>query len=119
MKLQIAHQHLRVRIDSDELAELLAGRSVTLRTQFAHAFALRCELSLAAQAPASLTGAADDWRIHLPADQVRDLATRLPAREGLRFELEGAAGAHALSLLFDVDVRDGARRLKIARGVKP
>ncbi|HUW54349.1 MAG TPA: hypothetical protein VMV99_13125 [Rhodanobacter sp.] len=115
MKLQIDNQHLRVRINEDELAQLLAGTAVTLRTRQAEVFALQCELSLVSQAKASLTGQAEAWRIHLPQDAVRELAGRLPTRDGLRFELGGTSDADALSLLFDVDVRDSARRLKASR----
>jgi len=115
MKLQIDDQHLRVRINEDELAQLLAGASVTSRTQFADAFALQCQLSLGALGVASLTGPPAAWQILLPEDAVRDLASRLPARDGLRFELGGPSESDTLTLLFDVDVRDSARRLKASR----
>lgn len=115
MKLQIDDQHLRVRINEDELAHLLAGASVTARTQFADAFAVQCRLSLGALEVASLTGQPAAWQIRLPQGAVRDLASRLPSREGLRFELGGPAETNTLTLLFDVDVRDSARRLKASR----
>jgi hypothetical protein len=37
------------------------------------------------------------------------LSDRLPSREGLRFDLR-ASTTHSLEVLFDVDVRDSARR---------
>lgn len=115
MKLQIEKQHLRVRIDEDELARLLAGAPVTACTQFANAFALQCELALGGSDLAAVSGQPEAWQIVLPGDAVRELASRLPTREGLRFELAGSAEAVPLTLLFDVDVRDSARRLKASR----
>jgi hypothetical protein len=116
MKLQIDDQQLRVRINEDELAQLLAGAPVTARTQFAAAFAVQCQLALGAiDAIASLTGQPACWQILLPEDAVRNLASRLPTRDGLRFELRGSAESDSLMLLFDVDVRDSARRLKTSR----
>ncbi|MCK9383001.1 MAG: hypothetical protein M0P95_18310 [Sulfuritalea sp.] len=115
MKLQIDTQQLRVRINEDELAQLLAGVSVTAHTRFADAFSLQCVLSLGSSAIASVTGQPAAWQILLPAEAVRELASRLPSRDGLRFELGGAAESDALTLLFDVDVRDSARRLKASR----
>lgn len=115
MKLQIDGQHLRVRTDEDELARLLAGEAVLARTQMAQAFVLSCELTLHDAPEASLQGRADAWQIHLPGDAVRELASRLPSRDGLQFELPTAGEAAPLTLLFDVDVRDSARRMKAAR----
>lgn len=115
MKLQIDNQHLRVRINEHELAQLLAGTPVTSCTQFADAFAQQCELSLGALDVASVTGESAAWRIQLPAGAVRDLAGRLPTRDGLSFVLGGAVESATLTLQFDVDVRDSARRLKASR----
>jgi hypothetical protein len=115
MKLQIDGPHLRVRIDEDELARLLAGEAVRSSTQMAQAFVLSCELALQEAPEASLQGSADAWQIRLPADAVRELAGRLPSRDGLQFELPTAPQAAPLTLLFDVDVRDSARRMKAAR----
>ncbi|MDE1894640.1 MAG: hypothetical protein KGM46_11060 [Pseudomonadota bacterium] len=114
MKLQLDHQQLRVRIDEAELARLLAGTPVAACTRFAGAFALQCVLSLGSAA-AALTGQPDAWQIRLPGDAVRELAGRLPSREGLRFELGAVAPSDTLTLLFDVDVRDSARRMKATR----
>ena len=110
MKLQIEGQHLRVRIDEDELARLLSGNVIRARTGFAHAFAIGFELSLVAAEAANLAGRADLWKISLPDVAVREHVSLLPTREGLRFSLPGASIADELSLLFDVDVRDSVRR---------
>jgi len=111
MKLQIEGQHLRVRIDEDELARLLAGNAVHAHTRFAEAFAMVIELKLQADAAtAKLTGQADAWRIALPEAAVCDHAGRLPTRDGLRFLLPGRSPGDELTLLFDVDVRDSVKR---------
>ena len=115
MKLQLDGQHLRVRIDEDELGRLLAGQAVEAATRFADAFAVHCIVELADQAQATLTGSAERWHIRIPAQAAKEHAARLPTREGLRFELRGASEDNTLVLLFDVDVRDSARRLKASR----
>ena len=114
MKLQIEGQHLRVRIDEDELARLLAGESIYAHTRFAEAFAMGFELQLVDAEAAKLTGQAEAWNIALPEAAVREHASRLPTRDGLRFLLPGHSTEDAITLLFDVDVRDSVRRRRSA-----
>lgn len=115
MKLQFDGQQLRVRIDEDELAVLLDGGAVSMATHAGEAFALRCTLRLHAQEAARLDGPATQCQLYLPEGAVRGLAGRLPTRDGLQFSVSGHEQAEPLRLLFDVDVRDSARRLKAAR----
>jgi hypothetical protein len=110
MKMQIEGQHLRVRIDEDELTRLLAGNVIQAHTQFAEAFAIDVSLYLTDTGTASVAGKAHAWQIALPQGDVREHADRLPTREGLRFVLATSVGEEALTLLFDVDVRDSVRR---------
>jgi hypothetical protein len=117
MKLQLDGQHLRLRIDEDELGVLLAGGTVEAATQLASALAIRCSLVLSSQPQAQCAGAPDHWQISLPGADVRELAGRLPTRDGLHFELAVAEGV-TLALLFDIDVRDSARRLKASRAAQ-
>jgi hypothetical protein len=110
MKLQIEAQHLRIRIDEEELAQLLEGHAVVGHTQFAKAFMMHCTLRLQHGDEPVFTGQADAWQIGLPEAAVREHAARLPTREGLRYLIPGEQGIDALELLFDVDVRDSVRR---------
>jgi hypothetical protein len=110
MKLQLEGQHLRVRIDEDELARLLCGKPLDTHTRFAGAFALAVSLSVEPTDAASIAGRPDNWNITLPEAAVRELAGRLPTREGLRFLLLGGGVDDALTVVFDVDVRDSVRR---------
>jgi hypothetical protein len=110
MRVQCQDQHLRVRIDEGELALLLAGGTVAGATAGGGAFRMRYALAVAEAGLPRLDGEAADWRLTLPAAPVRELAARLPSRDGLRFELPGADGGAPLELLFDVDVRDSTRR---------
>ncbi|MFK2905078.1 hypothetical protein ISP17_14035 [Dyella ginsengisoli] len=119
MKLQFDGQQLRVRIDEEELAVLLRGDAVDAATHAGDAFTLHCTLQLHAQAEARMDGPAERCQLHLPEQAVRELASRLPTRDGLQFALPGATPANTLALLFDVDVRDSARRLKAARHAAP
>lgn len=109
MKVQIEGQMLRLRIDEAELATLLAGDPLAIRTRFAGAFAIACTVRLTAGTDAVLAGSAEAWQVDLPDTAVREHAERLPTREGLRFLLAGDC-ADALELLFDVDVRDSVRQ---------
>lgn len=115
MKLQFEGQKLRLRIDEDELATLLAGASVHAHTRVADAFAIACTLRLSEAGDAHVEGTAADWFVHLPQAPVRELATRLPTRDGLSFEIAAHDATSHLTLQFDVDVRDSARRLKASR----
>lgn len=115
MKLQIEAQKLRVRVDEEELARLLAGARVESHTRFAAAFHMQVALTLTPQADASLDGQPQAWLIALPLSAVRAHAASLPNREGLHFTLAGAVDEPPLELLFDVDVRDSARRRRSTR----
>lgn len=119
MKLQFDGQQLRVRIDEDELAALLRGDAVNAATHAGDAFALHLAVQLHAAGEVRIEGTAARCRLHLPDAAVRELAGRLPTRDGLQFALPGPTPASTLALLFDVDVRDSARRLKAARHAAP
>jgi hypothetical protein len=108
MKLQLQGQHLRVRIDEDELTRLLAGQSLDERTIFGPAFAVDYSLRAIEAEQLQLDGSPAHWRLGLPLAALRTHAAQLPTREGLHFVL--GEGAQALQLTFDVDVRDSVRR---------
>ena len=113
-KLQFEDQSVRVRIDEDELARLLAGQLIASATRFNESFALCVTLVVAQLDAPFVQGTADEWQIGLPLADVRALAARLPTRDGLQYRLHGL-GDYPLDLRFDVDVRDSARRLCAAR----
>jgi hypothetical protein len=114
MKLQLENQHLRVRINEDELSDLLRGETVVALTWFADAFAHRATLRLDQVDKPGLGGKPEDWLLTLPDRDVRELSARLPTREGLHYQLPGSKGGE-LELLFDVDVRDSTRRRHATR----
>ena len=116
MKLQIEAQHLRIRVDEDELAQLLAGNAIAGHTQCTTAFMMHFTLRLQRGVEPMLTGQVDAWQVVLPEAAVREHAARLPTREGLRYLLPCERDVDALELLFDVDVRDSLRR---RNGSKP
>ncbi|RUL66507.1 hypothetical protein EKH79_01365 [Dyella dinghuensis] len=107
MRVQMEGQTLRLRVDEAELARLLSGgsaenctllpdgRTEIQRIRLADALAWRREDAI--------------WNIDIPEADVRALSDRLPSRDGLHFSFSGSA-AHPLEVLFDVDVRDSARR---------
>lgn len=115
MKLQLEGQQWRVRVDEDELGRLLGRETVAVESHAAGRFRLYGAVRLHGDPAATLEGDAARWTLTLPEAPVRELAGRLPTRDGLRFELAAASPEHALQVRFDVDVRDSARRLKASR----
>ena len=113
MKVQLQDQSLRLRIDEAELSRLLDGAPVGNRTRWPDGRIENQQLFLG-DAP-SWQREADGWRVTLDETQVRALAARLPSRDGLSMTLP-VSGGGSLQLLFDVDVRDSARRRLGGRG---
>lgn len=107
MRVQWQEQSLRLRIDEAELATLLAGGTVENTTRWPDGRDERQQLALAAQH--GWRRHDDGWRIDLADAAVRELAARLPSRDGLSFEL-AVPGGGTLQILFDVDVRDSVRQ---------
>lgn len=127
MKVQLQGQSLRLRIDEDELACLLAGGDVLNETRAAPGVVACQRVRLlpgaaVSEAPGAVVGggagtgedvvvafaaSGGEWRFDLPETAVRDYVARLPCRDALEFELP--AGGFTLKLAFEVDVRDSVR----------
>ncbi|MGY0611358.1 MULTISPECIES: hypothetical protein [unclassified Luteimonas] len=108
MKVQLQGQSLRLRIDEEELARLLAGKELVNETQAAPG-AIACQrLRLLVGGAARFDADGGAWTFSLPDAEVRGYVARLPCRDALEFELPG--GGAALKLAFEVDVRDSVRR---------
>ena len=107
MKLQLEGQRLRLRIDEAELARLLAGETLADPTRLAPAQSLERRLCLRDQAAATLDWSGGNIVLVLPCAAVQDYSTSLPRRDALRFAL--GEGETALTLDFEVDVRDSVR----------
>jgi len=112
MRVQQQEQSLRLRIDEAELASLLAGDTVENATRWPDGRTERQQLALAAQSDWQRDD--EGWRLALADAAVRELAARLPSRDGLSFELDVPGGA-ALRILFDVDVRDSVRQRRAGK----
>ncbi|MHB8912300.1 MAG: DUF7009 family protein [Lysobacter sp.] len=108
MKLQLQGQRVRLRLDEAELARLLAGETIANATELGQGATFRQSLGLHPDPAPNVQAAPGDWRLWLPESAVRDYVARLPCREALGFELDGD-GSAALSLRFEVDVRDSLR----------
>lgn len=107
MKVQWQGQTLRLRIDEDELAQLLDGHAVGNRSHLPDGGTLEQMLQLGPTTAWQRDG--DRVQVTLPQEAVRAHREHLPCREGLTFSLP-VTDAAALRLRFDVDVRDSARR---------
>lgn len=107
MRVQMQEQHLRLRLQEDELRQLLDGGTVENRTTLPDGQHATQQVHLAQ----SIAWHADAgaWRIALPAVDVHGYARRLPTRDGLRYTLDTPQGG-SLELQFDVDVRDSTRK---------
>ncbi|GGA14925.1 hypothetical protein [Dyella caseinilytica] len=107
MRVQLEGQTLRLRVDEAELALLLAGGVAENRTHLPDGRVEVQQVRLAAQLDWRRDEA--NWHIGLPEPEVRALSMRLPSRDGLSFDIP-TPGDAPLQLLFDVDVRDSARK---------
>jgi hypothetical protein len=107
MRVQLEGQTLRLRIDEAELARLLAAGKVENRTALPDGRIETQQIRLATDIGWQRADAM--WQIDLPEAEVRALSERLPSREGLAFSLSTPSG-DVLQILFDVDVRDSARK---------
>ena len=107
MKVQLQGQSLRLRIDEDELARLLAGEAVANGTRAPGAVLGHFVRVVEGEAPTFAVGQ-DGWHIGLPDVALRGYVARLPCRDAL--ELALGQGDEALALSFEVDVRDSVRR---------
>jgi hypothetical protein len=108
MKVQLQQQSVRVRVDEDELARLLAGQTLSNLTRLGSAPPWALLIVLGAQDAATLDHECHAPRIVLPTGLITAYSERLPCRDGLSFILE--QGHEPVKLQFDVDVRDSIRQ---------
>lgn len=107
MRVQLESQTLRLRIDETELSQLLAGGIAENRTRLPDGRHEIQQIRLASQVGWQRKDT--HWCIELPDAEVRALSARLPSRDGLHFDLP-TPDEGMLHILFDVDVRDSARK---------
>lgn len=108
MKVQIQQQALRIRIDEAELCQLLAGGQVQNHTTLPAGICWVQRIALHASANPCIIAEGTDLEMRLPRTAVDALQSRLPSRDGLKFEMAG--GSLPLTVQFDVDVRDSLRQ---------
>jgi hypothetical protein len=104
MKLQWSPSGLRLRLDEDEFAGLIAGRGASLQLT---ALGWQCGLEIGTDW--TLAMCEGRLAITLPRSECEALAARLPSRDGLAADVE-IAGAGRVALALEVDVRDSRRR---------
>ena len=109
MKVQIEGQHIRFRIDEEELTCLLLGEPLTMTTQLLHGQCWRFGIAVIDQPECNLVHIKENWILQIPAQSLQDYVSRLPCREGLEDRLVLPNGSH-LMLNFQVDVRDSIQQ---------
>ena len=109
MRVQLENDTIRVRIDEDELAELLDDVALLGSTAFGRVFTMRYAVDATDAASCALEGDAHEWRLAVPRAQLTELKARLPSKDGLVFDIAGHDTA-ATTVLFDVDVKDSLKR---------
>lgn len=102
MRIQLQEQSLRLRVDEDEFKALLEGSVIDATTAVGRAF--RLSFKVVPGDVAAIEGTTAACTITLPRHDIAALASRLPSRDGLSFDIDG------LAVLLDVDVRDSVRR---------
>lgn len=108
MRVQLEEDTIRVRIDEDELSELLQDIALLGSTAFGRAFTMRYAID-ATDNGCILSGTAHEWRMEVPREALLDLQSRLPSKDGLVFDIPGYDTV-ATTVRFDVDVKDSLRR---------
>lgn len=118
MKVRMQPGHLRLRVSESELERLSRGDALQLDLAHGHATLFALDVRLHATPPGGDGGFglefdrdASRWRLSLCAAAVADHAATLPRRDGVVFAPASwrADAGPALSVLFEVDVRDSAR----------
>ena len=112
MKAQLQPDALRLRVDEDELARLLAGDTLRLQTHLRGRSLFVLDLCVGATLDFSADGV---WRCVLPLPTLRAYADTLPRRDALGLYPDADDGA-SLRIDFEVDVRDSRKRRGRAPG---
>lgn len=107
MKLQIESQQLRFRIGEVELVRLLDGLSLCDETRVGATERQQRRLRLHDATEAELDWHAAELELRLPRAAVAVYVQGLPRRDGLAFAI--GQGEHAVTVEFEVDVRDSVR----------
>jgi hypothetical protein len=109
MRVQLENDTIRVRIDEDELTELLQDVALLGSTAFGTVFTMRYAVDATDAVVCELSGNAHEWRLEVPRLALVDLQSRLPSKDGLVFDIPGYDTV-ATTVRFDVDVKDSLRR---------
>jgi hypothetical protein len=109
MRVQLENDTVRVRIDEDELAELLGDVALIGSTAFGTAFIMRYAINATGNGACTLSGTAHEWRLGVPRSSLAELQARLPSKDGLVFDIPGYDTV-ATTVRFDVDIKDSLRR---------
>lgn len=109
MKIQIQSGQWRLRVDEDELLELLAGKDLGSHCELPGDQHLGFNLRLVPGDAAHVQRTRDLWRINLSQAPVAALQARLPDRAGVTFDLTTVSGA-PFQLCLQVDVKDSLKR---------
>ncbi|MBD8527446.1 hypothetical protein [Pseudomarimonas arenosa] len=112
MKLQLQQQSLRLRIAEDELAELLAGRSLLHHQRLAASTEIHARIqpvdgsvSSARRWSAQTADGLLALELRVESEALRAYADRLPCKQGLQWQIQLADGGR-LEIDLEVDVRD-------------
>ncbi|KJV37255.1 hypothetical protein [Luteibacter yeojuensis] len=109
MRVQLENDTIRVRIDEDELGELLDDVALLGSTAFGRAFTMRYAIDATGSGLCTLDGDAHEWRLEVPRARLLELKARLPSKDGLLFDIPGLDTV-ATTVLLDVDVKDSLKR---------
>jgi hypothetical protein len=109
MRVQLENDTIRVRIDEDELAELLDNVALMGSTAFGRAFTMRYAIDATNGPACVLDGNAHEWRLEVPLAHLAELKARLPAKDGLVYDIPGNDTV-ATTVVLDVDIKDSLKR---------
>ncbi|GAB1596387.1 hypothetical protein [Lysobacter claricitrinus] len=105
MKVQFDGDEVRVRLTRAEFDSLRDGARLRVRLDWPRG---AWSLAVAVADAFALNGEGGDVDVVLPRADLDDLASRLPARDGLHYMVDRPDGA--LALRIEVDLHDGRAR---------
>jgi len=105
MNFKFAHNSVRVRVSSDEFAQLRSGKGLFLEVQLPGHHVFKARLSTSPDAQWHFDSDPTGMWITVPRTDIESLAQNLPSKDGIDHAFETSKDALLVSLEVDVKKR--------------